>query len=117
MNLYEIETIALEAIDKASLKNLLLHLPQSLIRSPKNCLNKIFQKNSFMKKQNKFIEVDVWQNQFSKISERAIAEIFCRSFSVKQSEVKGHSFRNQVDALRGLENPDYKPVSLPLTNH
>lgn len=66
------------------------------------------------KKRNRFKGVDVWRPSFGEVSVKAIYELYRITFQRDPSEMKGVTFRQIVDELRCLDNPDYKPVQLPL---
>ena len=60
----------------------------------------------------KFLSVDVWKSSFGNVATKAVFEIYAKTFDIEKTDMKNHSFRDCVDALRQLEKPDYKPIIL-----
>lgn len=60
------------------------------------------------KKKQSFIAVDVWRSQFGPVSVRAIFDIYRQKFNVEEYNMKNYSFQHCINALRKLEDPDYK---------
>lgn len=58
-------------------------------------------------KKKSFIAVDVWQKQFGVNSVRAIRSIYQENFPVNPNKPTP-TFSQCVNALRRLENPNYK---------
>lgn len=56
----------------------------------------------------RFVGVDVWRSQFGPVSVRAIFDIYSQKFNVEQHNMKNYSFQHCVNALRKLEDPNYK---------
>ena len=54
-----------------------------------------------------FLAVDVWQKEFGPVSERAVRDVYARTFNVKIENMKKYSFHHCVNALRKHENPNY----------
>lgn len=61
------------------------------------------------RKKRRFLEVDVWQKEFGEMSVKAIYCIYSQKFNIEPRDMKKYSFSHCVNALRKLENPDYKP--------
>ena len=56
----------------------------------------------------KFIEVNVWRNQFGPTSVRAIYDVFSTKFKIETHNMRNYSFSDCVNALRRSEDPTYK---------
>lgn len=65
------------------------------------------------KVRKRFIAVDVWQTQFGDVSVRAVYDVYSQKFNVELHNMKNYSFSHCVNALRKLEDSDYKePVNM-----
>jgi len=60
------------------------------------------------KNRKRFIGVDVWRSQFGAVSVRAIFDVYSQKFNVEIHNMKNYSFSHCVNALRLLEDPEYK---------
>jgi len=92
-------------------------LPQNHLKyKMMEVLEKTFTKKPFKKKLNKprrsFIAVDVWRAEFGPVSERAVYDIYSQKFNVELHNMQKYSFQHCVNALRKLEDPDYKSSEL-----
>ena len=57
----------------------------------------------------RYLSVDVWRPEFSKVAVSAIYEVYSYTFDCTQKDAAKIPFRKAVDALRNFENPNYKP--------
>ena len=65
--------------------------------------------NKKNKKQRKrFLAVDVWRSQFGPVSVRAIYDVYAQKFNVEMHNMKNYSFSQCINALRKLEDEEYK---------
>jgi hypothetical protein len=67
------------------------------------------------RKRKLFSKVDVFQTHFGQISVTAIYDVFMQEFGIEKSKMKNFSFSHCVEALRKLENPEYKKGDMSLT--
>lgn len=64
--------------------------------------------NKKRKTRKRFIAVDVWRSEFGPVSTGAIHDVFAQKFNVEPHNARKYSFSHCVNALRRLEDPDYK---------
>ena len=68
------------------------------------------------KKQRKqFLSVDVWRPTFGPVSVTAVYDVFQQKFGVEKHNMKNYSFSHCVEALRKLEDEDYKTGDFALS--
>lgn len=68
------------------------------------------------KKQRRlFLSVDVWRATFGPVSVTAIYDVFQQKFGIEKHNMKNYSFSHCVEALRKLEDPNYKTGDLALS--
>jgi len=63
------------------------------------------------KNKKRFLEVDIWRKQFGPVSVKAIYDIYCQKFGVEKYNINKYSLTHCINALRKLENPQYKAPS------
>lgn len=68
---------------------------------------KFTNKKRNKKNRKRFVAVDVWQSEFGPVSVRAVFDVYAQKFNVETYNMKKYSFSQCVNALRGLEDPDY----------
>lgn len=56
----------------------------------------------------KFLDVDLWQKEFSPISVKAICEIYAEKFGVQKNNINHFHFPKYLNKLRELEDSNYK---------
>lgn len=81
-----------------------------------NAEHHIKQNMENKQRKNKFTSVDVWRPTFGGVSVKAIFELYRNLSGCTQQEFAKTKFREMVDYLRKLDNPNYSPKQLPINN-
>lgn len=65
------------------------------------------KKEKKKKKIVRYLEVNLWQKEFSENSEKAIFSIYAEKFNVSKKNISRYSFSHCLNSLRKLEDNSY----------